>query len=103
MKATTSLFGLTVLLGASTLGGMAHAADKAGAALDPAACKAAWSMASPDGDTLSQDQAVPYVLNFTMVDSDADGKISADEFNAACSKGLIKADTATEKDMSKPE
>jgi Ca2+-binding EF-hand superfamily protein len=47
-------------------------------------------MASPNGATISQDQAVPYSVNFKMVDVDGDGTISADEFKAACGKGLVK-------------
>jgi Ca2+-binding EF-hand superfamily protein len=47
-------------------------------------------MASPNGATISQDQAVPYIVNFKMVDVDGDGAISADEFKAACGKGLVK-------------
>ena len=40
--------------------------------------------------TISKDQAVPYIVNFTMVDVDGDGNITADEFQAACGKGLVK-------------
>jgi Ca2+-binding EF-hand superfamily protein len=47
-------------------------------------------MAPPNGATISQDQAVPYIVNFKMVDVDGDGTISADEFKAACGKGLVK-------------
>ena len=42
----------------------------------------------------------PFVVNYEMVDTDKDGKISAAEFKAGCSKGWIqKADTSTVKDM----
>ncbi len=37
-------------------------------------------MASPDGATISQGQAVPFIVNYQMVDVDGDGKITADEF-----------------------
>jgi hypothetical protein len=37
-------------------------------------------MASPNGATISMDQAVPYIPNFQMVDVDGDGKITEDEF-----------------------
>ena len=61
------------------------------AVMDDAQCQTVWTMASPNGAALSQDQAVPYIVNFHMVDVDGDGKISADEFKAACSKGLVQA------------
>jgi EF hand domain-containing protein len=60
------------------------------AVLDDAQCQTVWKMASPDGATISQDQAVPFIVNFQMVDVDGDGKISGDEFKAACGKGLVK-------------
>src|SRR5262249_60857847 len=57
---------------------------------DDATCQTIWQMASPNGATISQDQAVPYIVNFKMVDVDGDGAISADEFKAGCGKGLVK-------------
>ena len=64
---------------------------QAGEPLDDAACDAAWSMASPNGDTVSKDDIAPYVIDYTMVDSDADGKVSADEFKKGCAAGAVKA------------
>jgi hypothetical protein len=61
------------------------------AVLDDAQCQAVWTMASPNGATISQDQAVPYIVNFSMVDGHGDGKISADEFKAGCAKGMVKS------------
>jgi hypothetical protein len=70
------------------------------APLDDAACQEVWKMASPNGDTLSKDKATPFVVNYEMVDTDKDGKISAAEFKAGCGKGWIqKADTSTVKEM----
>jgi hypothetical protein len=60
------------------------------AVLDDATCQSVWKMASPAGDTLSQDKAVPFVVNFQMVDTDKDGKISQAEFTAGCGKGWIQ-------------
>jgi hypothetical protein len=91
----------TVLLAASILlSAGAAVAENNPAPMDDAKCEAQWTMASPNGDTLSKDKAAPYVLNFTMVDSNADGKISAVEFKKGCAAGQIKsADRATTKDM----
>jgi hypothetical protein len=80
--------------------GFATGSALAAEPLDDAACNAAWTMASPNGDTISKDQAVPYVIDYTMVDSDADGKISAEEFKKGCAAGAVKAaNDATTKDM----
>lgn len=66
------------------------------AALDDAKCDSVWKMASPNGDTISKDKAVPYVVNFQMVDTNNDGKIDAAEFKAGCGKGWIQQpDAAT--------
>lgn len=89
MKLTT-LTCLAAVLAMGFSAGVAQADD---------ACDNAWRMASPDGKTLSKGQTVDYVLNFTMVDNDKDGKIDQEEFGKACGKGLIKADAVTEKDM----
>ena len=62
-----------------------------------------WKMASPNGDTLAGDKAVPYVVNFQMVDTDKDGKISAAEFKTGCGKGWVQsADASTTKQMTPP-
>src|SRR5262249_42744187 len=34
------------------------------AVLDDAQCQTVWKMASPNGATISRDQAVPYIVNF---------------------------------------
>ena len=60
-------------------------------------------MASANGDTLSGDQAVPYIVNFQMVDTDKDARISAAEFKVACGKGWVQsADASTTKQMTPP-
>jgi len=87
---------LMVLAGAGFAGSIAQAAD---VAVPPEKCNAAWSMASPGGDTIVKGAVTPVVLDFTMVDSNKDGAIDQDEFNKACSAGLVKANEATVKDM----
>ena len=60
-------------------------------------------MASPNGDTLAGDKAVPNIVNFQMVDTDKDGKISAAEFKSGCGKGWIQsADALTTKAITPP-
>ena len=63
---------LMVLTGAGFAGSVAQAAD---VAVPPEKCKAAWSMASPGGDTIAKGAVTPVVLDFTMVDSNKDGAI----------------------------
>jgi hypothetical protein len=95
------LITLTCLAGVLAIGfggGVAQAATQ-GVKLPPDKCKAVWQMASPNGETLSKDKAVNYVVNFTMVDTNKDAAIDADEFNKACDAGLIKPDVATTKDI----
>jgi hypothetical protein len=70
------------------------------AVLDDAACQNVWKMASPNGDTMSGDKVAPFIVNFQMVDTDKDGKISAAEFKTGCGKGWIQsADASTTKEM----
>ena len=61
------------------------------AVLNDAQCQTVWTMASPNGAAISKDQAVPYIVNFSMVDADGDGTITADEFKAGCGKGMVKS------------
>ena len=57
-------------------------------------------MAAPNGDTLAKDKAVPFVVNYEMVDTDKAGKISQSEFKAGSGAGWIqKRDASTVKDM----
>ena len=79
-----TLTSLTLLFAAGGFAGSAFAAD---VAVPAEKCDAAWSMASPNGDALVKDTNVPFVINFTMVNSNKDGAIDADEFNKACSAG----------------
>jgi hypothetical protein len=70
------------------------------AILDNATCATVWKMASPNGDTLSKDKATPFVINYEMVDTYKDGKISQAEFQAGCGQGWIqKSDASTASGM----
>ena len=62
-------------------------------------CQKAWETAGPDGDTLSEDKATPFILSFQMVDTSKDAEISADEWKEGCAKGWVSADADTAKDM----
>ena len=77
--------GIALAQGANTM-----TSGRPSAVLNDTQCQAVWTMASPNGAAISKDQAVPYIVNFTMVDVDGDGNITADEFKAACGKGLVK-------------
>jgi hypothetical protein len=61
-----------------------------GAVLDEAKCKTVWSLTERQGDTLSQDKAAPFIVNFQMVDTNNDGKITQDEFLEGCKKALVQ-------------
>jgi len=93
------LVNLTCLAGMLAIGFGSSVALAADVAVPADKCDKAWSMASPGGDVISKDANVPFVMDFTMVDSDKSGTISKDEFNKACSAGQVKADEATVKDM----
>jgi hypothetical protein len=92
---------LTVLLaaGSAYAGAVAPVPEKPeggppsgrpGAVLDEAKCKTVWSLTERQGDTLSQDKAAPFIVNFQMVDTNNDGKITEDEFLEGCKKGLVQ-------------
>lgn len=70
-----------------------------GKVLSEAECTKAWETAGPDGDTLSEDKATPFILNFQMVDTSKDAKISAEEWKDGCAKGWVSADASTAQDM----
>ena len=85
MRLTTLTLVALVLSGGYALaqGTNTMTSGRPSAVLNDDQCQAVWKMASPNGATISKDQAVPYIVNFSMVDGDGDGTISADEFKAA--------------------
>ena len=74
-----------LLLGAANV---ALAAEK-GKPLDDAQCKAAWTIVSPNGAAVSKGKPVPSIIDFTMVDTNKDGVVDANEFKAGCAAGWI--------------
>jgi hypothetical protein len=101
---STKVIGAAALLSVSLalVGGGAHAASKQVAPLARKDCKAAWNLAAPMGETLSKRKAEPFVVDFTMVDTDHNGEITAKEFEHGCHSGWVKAaNAATVKDMKK--
>jgi hypothetical protein len=68
--------------------GYAVAAEQAGP-LDDATCQAAWREAAGGDKDLSADKANPYVVKFTLVDANGDGRISDVEWKRGCAAGLI--------------
>ena len=65
---------LTILTCATILVGAvsgAQAAEK-GKPLDDAQCKATWTIVSPNGAAISKDKPVPYIIDWTMVDTNKD-------------------------------
>ena len=76
--------------------GLALAVDnpsgRPGKVLDKDQCQQTWNDAGPDGETLSEAKAAPYILNFKRVDTSNDRKISQEEWMAGCNKGWVSAD-----------
>ena len=67
------------------------ASDTPGPTLDPAECTAVWSLTEREGDTLVKAKARPFVVNFTMVDTNGDGQITQEEFQKGCKGGWVKS------------
>ena len=74
----------TILIGVASV----QAAEKS-KPLDDAQCKATWTIVSPNGAAISKDKPVPSIIDFTMVDTNKDATIDADEFKAGCAAGWI--------------
>ena len=84
---------LTILTCATILVGAvsgAQAAEK-GKPLDDAQCKATWTIVSPNGAAISKDKPVPSIIDWTMVDTNKDAMVDANEFKAGCQAGWIAA------------
>jgi hypothetical protein len=64
------------------------------AVLDDAQCSDVWSLTQRQGDALTEGEAAPFIVNFKLVDANADGKISQAEFKDGCKKGLVQQASA---------
>jgi hypothetical protein len=74
-----------------TTGGSTGAAQQ----MTQAECQSLWSRADAgSAGSLTEAQAQPYVTNFSSADTNSDGRLSSDEFLAACQQGMVR-DTAT--------
>jgi hypothetical protein len=65
------------------------------AVLDEAKCESVWNMTEREGDILSEGKAGPFIVNFTMVDTDRDGSITQEEFKQGCKNGWVQEKSAT--------
>jgi hypothetical protein len=80
----------TIVFVAALLSASFALAAEKGAPLDDAKCQASWSMASPNGAAISKDKAVPYIIDYTMVDTNNDATVDAKEFATGCKAGWVK-------------
>ena len=97
--ATLSAFALLLGSGYALAGGGAPVpaipessppSGRPSAVLDDTKCQAIWSLTERQGDVLYADKAAPFVTNFHMVDTDGDGKVTANEFKTGCEGGWIE-------------
>jgi hypothetical protein len=70
------------------------ASGRPSAVLDDAQCSDVWSLTQRQGDALTEGEAAPFIVNFKLVDANADGKISQAEFKDGCKKGLVQQASA---------
>ena len=71
------------------------AAGRPTAILDDAKCANVWSLTQRQGDTLSEGEAAPFIVNFKLVDANADGKISEAELREGPGAGSFGQRPAT--------
>jgi hypothetical protein len=64
------------------------------AVLDDAQCSDVWSLTQRQGDNLTEGEAAAFIVNFKLVDANADGKISEAEFKDGCKNGLVQQASA---------
>lgn len=66
-----------------------------GKKLSQAECDALWMQANPTkADKIPESAASAYITDMKAVNPDGDGTVEQDEFNKACSDGMIKSTAA---------
>ena len=58
------------------------------AVLDDATCQTIWQKASPNGAALTKDQAVPYIVNFSMVEANHRVESAGSKPSASASRSV---------------
>ena len=53
-------------------------------------CDTVWIKAANGSNSLSYENAIPYILNLKVADPDNDGVVTKSEFIDACNKGLVR-------------
>jgi hypothetical protein len=91
---TAVLTGALVLVAAGYALAADPSAGRPGAVLDDAKCASVWNMTQRQGDAITEGEAAPFVVNFQLVDANADGQISEAEFKDGCKKGLVQEASA---------
>ena len=69
--------------------------------LDESKCEEVWSQTDREGDALSMGKAAPFVVNFALLDTDDDGKLTKAEFKEGCKKGLVQESASAQQPAGK--
>lgn len=75
---------------AALAGGGEMTSGRPSAVLNPEQCGQVWDGAQTEGDKLAAADATRIIANFAQADADGDGSLSREEFDTACTKGLVK-------------
>ena len=78
-------------------------AGRPGQVLDESKCEEVWNQTDREGDTLSMGKAAPFVVNFALLDTNDDGKLTEAEFKEGCKKGLIQESASAQQPAGKIE
>jgi hypothetical protein len=75
-------------------GGLAYA--EMGKKLSQAECQSLWGQANPaNAATITEADAALYISDVKAANPDGDGILDQKEFQAACSKGLVKSSASS--------